>query len=73
MKKKTTLIDLLDAEFNRDNCLLGMALDIENGDFEYAMCAQFDYLYWCDVVEQLYVKHYAEWWALRSIAMGRPT
>lgn len=73
MKKKTTLIDLLDAEWERESCLLALALDIEAGDFAWAIYSQLNYLYWCDVCEQLYAKHYAEWWALRSIAMGRPT
>lgn len=70
MKKKTTLFDLLNAEACRDNCLFGMAVFLEGGKFQQAMSLQFEYLYWCDVCQQLYAKHSKEWWRLRRIAVG---
>lgn len=66
--KKETLVDLLDAESNKASALLLMKLDIENGDFVYAMHSQLEYLYWCDEWARLYKKFTAEYWNLKYAA-----
>jgi hypothetical protein len=53
MKRKETLVDLLDALWNRSSALLSMQIDIEDGDFECAMDSHFGYLYWNDEVFRL--------------------
>jgi hypothetical protein len=63
--KNDTLIDLLDAECQRAYALLSMQAYVENEQFEAAMNAQFNYLYWCDEWNRLYPMHIKEYWALR--------
>lgn len=60
MKRKETLVDLLDALFQRSAALLMMQVDIESGEFTYAMSGQFEYLYWMDETIRLFNKFRAE-------------
>ncbi len=62
--KKDDLIALLDAEWQKACALLNMQLDIDGGDFEYAMESQFEYLYWHDEWSRLYVPNQKEYWEL---------
>lgn len=64
MKRKTTLVDLLDAMYNRQGALLMMQVEIEDGDFQYAMENHFEYLYWGDEVTRMWEEHEAEYWDL---------
>jgi hypothetical protein len=65
------MIDLLDALWNRSGALLAMQLDIENGDFEDAMQAQFDYLYWSDEFIRLFPEHGVAYTDLVGIVWGK--
>ena len=68
MTKKTTLVDLLDAWWQRQGALLMMQVDIDAGDFDYAMETQFEYLYWSDEWARLYNEHEKEYWQLKEAA-----
>ena len=68
--KKEGLVDLLYAEWQRSCALLMMQNSIEAGEFDEAMGHQFEYLYWTDEVERLFLKHSAEYWSLRMVAGG---
>jgi len=57
MKRKETLVNLLDAVFQRNAALLMMQVDIESGEFTHAMSGQFEYLYWNDKVIRLSGRH----------------
>ena len=62
--KKESLVNLLDAEWQKAHALLTMQLDIENGDFERAMRCQFEYLYWHDEAIRLMKGFRDERWDL---------
>lgn len=68
MKKKETLIDLLDAESNKTTALWSMQREIEYANYGEAMHYQFMYLYWCDEWARLYKKFTAEYWNLKYAA-----
>lgn len=63
-KEDDTLIDLLDAMWNRAQSLLMMQIDIEDNDFQCAMENHFEYLYWNDEVSRLLIKHDEAYWGL---------
>ena len=63
-KEDNTFIGLLDAMWNRAQSLLMMQIDIEDMDFQCAMENQFEYLYWCDEVKRLLIKHDEAYWDL---------
>lgn len=66
MKNKKTLIDLLDAEWNKAGALLMMQIHIEDWQFEFAMESQFEYLYWHDEWCRLYIDNEKAYWERRS-------
>ena len=70
MKKKETLIDLLHAEVQRSVWLYAIQLDVEHSDFEGAMCAQFEYLYWHDECTRLWQKFADDRWRVTLRACG---
>jgi glutathionyl-hydroquinone reductase len=65
--KKDDLIALLDAEWQKSCALLMMQVHIEDWQFEYAMDAQLDYLYWCEIAADLYMKNDDDYWSLRNL------
>ena len=65
MRNKQTLIDFLDAEWQRSCALLMMQVHIEDWQFEFAMDAQLEYLYWNDIARNLYEKNDDAYWELR--------
>ena len=65
MKQDNSFIGLLDAMSNKASALLLMQIDVENGDFDYAMENHFEYLYWHDEFQRLYRQHEANYWELR--------
>ena len=62
---KQTLADFLDAEWQKACALLMMQVHIEDWQFEYAMDAQLEYLYWCDVCNSIYFVNEDQYWNLR--------
>ena len=64
MTQDNSFIGLLDAMCHRQTALLLMQMDIENGDFNYAMENHFEYLYWNDEVKRLFHKHEPKYWEL---------
>ena len=70
MKKKDTLVDLLDADWNRAAALLTMQQDIEAGDFMLAMESQLHFLYWDDEVNRLLHEFNQPYWDLHFRARG---
>ena len=70
MKKESRLVDVLNADWNRAQVLLMMQMHIEDRDYEWAMCYQFQYLYWHDEFNRLYRLHSKEYWGIRMAALG---
>jgi len=64
--KKDCLVTFLDAEWQKSCALLMMQVHIEDWQFEFAMEAQLEYLYWNDIAGDLYFKNDNEYWLLRS-------
>lgn len=62
---KKDLIALLDAYWQQSCALLMMRVHIEDWQFEYAMEAQLEYLYWDDIAGDLYMKNEDDYWLLR--------
>jgi hypothetical protein len=56
-KEKETLLDLLYALYNRSKTLVMMQECINEGNFDYAIWAQLEYLYQSDEVLRLFPKH----------------
>ena len=70
MKKDSKLVQVLKAEYDRAMWLWCAQLCIEHGNFEGAMDAQFEFLYWTDEVARLKETQQNEYWALRFAMFG---
>jgi hypothetical protein len=61
---KDDLIALLDADWQKACALLMMQIHIEDWQFEFAIEAQFEYLFWHDEWCRLYEPNQKEYWQL---------
>lgn len=71
MKKESSgLVKTLHADMHRSILLGAMQVHIEHGEWQEAMEAQLNYLYWNDEFIELLEKNHEEYLALRVAVLG---